>query len=62
MKAKRVNGKFYSDSEPVRRKLTLRLPDSLADQLEKAAGTEVAAWVREAIAEKLEREYDQKAC
>jgi len=41
---------------------SLQSTDSLADQLEKAAGTEVAAWVREAIAEKLEREYKQKAC
>jgi len=53
---KRLNGKFYTESEPNRRKLTLRLPDSLADRLEQVAGNEVAAWVRQAIAQRLQRE------
>jgi hypothetical protein len=55
-------GKFKSESEPNRRKLTVRLPDSLADELEQAAGSEVAAWVRQAISEKLERQNSQKVC
>lgn len=56
MKAKRVNGKFFSESEPNKYKLTLRLPESMASRMQEVAGGEVAAWVREAIAEKLARE------
>lgn len=55
------SGKFRSDSEPNKSKLTLRLPSSLHEQLREVAGDEVAAWVREAIAEKLQRHTNQKA-
>lgn len=56
MKAKRINGKFVSESEPNKYKLTLRIPESWAEQLQQVADGEVAEYVRAAIAEKLERE------
>ena len=56
-----ATGKFRSDSEPNKSKLTLRLPSSLYDQLREVAGDQVAAWVREAIAEKLQRQKNQQA-
>lgn len=56
MKAQRVNGRFYSESEPNTFKLTLRMPESLAQEMKQAAGVEMAAWVRDAIAEKVARE------
>lgn len=61
MKAKRDdNGKFYSTAEPNKAKLTLRLPDSLHNRVRKTAGDEIAAWVRQAIIEKLEREENTR--
>ncbi len=54
------SGKFYSESKPNRFKLTLRIPDDMALELKDLAGQDVAQWVREAIAQKLEREKQRE--
>ena len=55
------SGKFVTDKEPVVSKpIALRLPPSLEAELRTYAGDAVAPWIREAIAEKLEREKQQE--
>lgn len=54
-------GKFVTEREPVDSKpITVRLPRSLEAELRQYAGDALAPWIREAIAEKLEREKRQK--
>jgi hypothetical protein len=53
-------GKFKSDSEPIVSKLSFRLPPSLRAEVERIAGDQIAAWLREAVVEKLEREKARK--
>ena len=54
-------GRFVTDKEPVDSKpIALRLPRSLEAELREHAGDALAPWIREAIAEKLEREKRQK--
>ena len=53
---KRVNGRFATDAEPSVSKLTVRVPPSLRAKVEKISNGKVAEWLRDAIAEKLERE------
>ncbi|WP_373529113.1 hypothetical protein [Nostoc sp.] len=53
---KRVNGRFATEAEPSLSKLTVRVPPSLRAKVEQMANGKVADWLREAIAEKLERE------
>lgn len=55
-----VTGKFSSDSEPNDKFFALRLPESLLSLLKQTYGDKVAAFIREAIAEKLERESHNK--
>ena len=61
MKAERArrNGKFFTQAEPNSRNLTVRVPETLHTELKNVAGEKLAAWIREAIAEKLEREQQQ---
>jgi hypothetical protein len=55
------SGKFVTDQEPVVSKpISVRLPPSLEAELRAVAGDAVAPWIREAIAEKLERDKDHK--
>lgn len=50
-------GKFFTEREPVDSKpITVRLPRSLEAELRQYAGDALAPWIREAIAEKIERE------
>lgn len=51
-----VTGKFTSDSEPNDKFFALRLSESLLLKLKQSYGDKAAAFIREAIAEKLERE------
>lgn len=61
MKAERdkTTGKFVTQAEPNSRNLTVRVPATLHSELKNVAGAQLAAWIREAIAEKLEREQQQ---
>ena len=54
-------GNFSSPNpEPLERKvIAVRLPVSVGPVVRKLAGNDLSAWVREAIAEKLERELKQ---
>jgi len=55
------SGKFVTDKEPVvSQPISVRLPPSLLAELRAYAGDAVAPWIREAIAEKLDREKRQK--
>lgn len=55
------SGKFVTDREPVVSKpISVRLPPSLEAELRAVAGDAVAPWIREAIAEKLERDKHHK--
>lgn len=55
------SGKFVTDKDPVVSKpIGVRLPLSLEAELRAVAGDAVASWIREAIAEKLERERRRK--
>ncbi|MDV2997873.1 MAG: hypothetical protein N4J56_007578 [Chroococcidiopsis sp. SAG 2025] len=56
MKAQRVKGKFYTEDEPIASKITFRVPASLRKAAEDSANGDLAEWLRQAIAEKLERE------
>ena len=55
-----TTGKFFTESEPNSRNLTVRVPGSMHSQLQTVAGDRLAAWVRDAIAEKLARETCQQ--
>lgn len=62
MTRKRVNGRFVTDNpEPANSKLTVRVTQSLRDEIEELAGDKVAEWVRLAIIEKLNREQLESA-
>jgi hypothetical protein len=57
-------GKFSSPyAEPVAKgkNINFRVPASLAKRLEEVAGEDLSAWLRQAIAEKLEREQQMSA-
>ncbi len=56
-------GKFcLVASEPISKKqIGVRLPVSMEEKLRQIAGKDMSAWVREAIAEKLEREQQASA-
>ena len=56
-------GKFrLVESEPISKKqIGVRLPLSMEEKLRQIAGKDMSAWVREAIAEKLEREQQASA-
>lgn len=51
-----ATGKFYSEAEPNDKFIGLRLPESLFVQLKQTYGDAAQAFIREAIAEKMERE------
>ena len=48
-------GRFATDREPNVGKLTVRVPLSLQQKIKGIAGDDLAAWVRLAILEKLEK-------
>lgn len=50
------HGRFATDREPNVRKFTVRVSPSLEQKVKTVAGKDVAAWLREAITEKLARE------
>jgi hypothetical protein len=52
-------GKFTTEGEPNDQSLTIRVSESLKKWLKEAYGDRAAAFIREAIAEKLERESQQ---
>lgn len=56
-------GKFrLVESEPISKKqIGVRLPLSMEEKLRQIAGKDMSAWVREAIAEKLERDTQTSA-
>lgn len=56
---KNLNSDYKYASEPNVFKLTIRIPNSYAEKMKFIAGDRVAQWVREAIAEKLEREQNK---
>lgn len=56
----RSNGRFASD-DPALTKLTVRVSHAVRSQVERAAQGRVADWLREAIAEKLEKKDSEKA-
>ena len=53
-----VTGKFITESEPNDKLFALRLPQSLLTDLKEAYGDGTAAFIRQAIAERLERELN----
>lgn len=57
------NGKFCSPNpEPLGKKIVgVRLPASIEAQLRSINGKDLSAFIREAIAEKLERDLQQSA-
>lgn len=57
MERKRLRGKFVTENpESANAKLTVRVTPSLREEVESIAGKNVAAWLRQAIIEKLNRE------
>lgn len=53
-------GRFLAaGNEPIVHRVSFKLPASLRAELDKAAGSKLSAWLREAVAEKLEREQQQ---
>ena len=62
MKQPRVKGKFGSPyREPRGEPIALRLEKSLDEAVREVAGNNLKDWVRQAIAEKLEREQQASA-
>lgn len=61
MNRKRVNGKFYSDGEPNTERIAVRVPPSIYLDVIDASNGEIAKFVRDAIAEKLQRSTNQKS-
>lgn len=56
---KRIGGKFVTENpKAAKAKLTVRVTDSLRDDVELAAKGKVADWLREAIIEKLNKELE----
>jgi hypothetical protein len=63
MERKRINGRFVTENpEPAKNKLTVRVTDSLRDDVERVAQGRVAEWLRQAIVEKLNKEQLDNAC
>jgi hypothetical protein len=64
-KPRNTTGKGYFTvvgKEPLSKKiLAVRLPESLDAQARQVAGDDLSGWLREAIAEKLERELNKDA-
>lgn len=62
MERKRVSGRFVTENpESANAKLTVRVTPSLRKEVESIAGSDVAAWLRQAIIEKLNREQFDNA-
>ncbi len=59
----RKTGKFCSPNpEPLGKKIVgVRLPESMEAQLRQVGGKDLSGWIREAIAEKLERDMQASA-
>ena len=50
-------GRFLAaGNEPIKHRVSFKLPESIKIELEKAAGDRMSAWLREAVIEKLDRE------
>ena len=56
---RRIGGKFVTENpKAAKAKLTVRVTDSLREDVELAANGKVADWLREAIIEKLNKELE----
>ncbi len=53
-------GRFLAaGNEPIVHRVSFKLPASLRTELDKAAGSKLSAWLREAVVEKLERDQQR---